>query len=84
MPSALALDGATLDRSGAMRGDTVHFDIIDRDGNMVSATPSGGWLQSSPTIPETRLLPRHPRAAVLARGGPSRTRSRPASARARR
>ena len=35
-----------------MRGDTVHFDIIDRDGNMVSATPSGGWLQSSPMIPE--------------------------------
>ena len=34
------------------RGDTVHFDIIDRAGNMISATPSGGWLQSSPTIPE--------------------------------
>jgi len=33
-------------------GDTVHFDIIDCDGNMVSATPSGGWLQSSPVIPE--------------------------------
>lgn len=34
------------------RGDTVHLDVIDRWGNMVSATPSGGWLQSSPTIPE--------------------------------
>lgn len=33
------------------RGDTVHLDIIDRWGNMVSATPSGGWLQSSPVIP---------------------------------
>ncbi|MBM9596049.1 gamma-glutamyltransferase family protein [Roseitranquillus sediminis] len=33
------------------RGDTVHLDIIDADGNMVSATPSGGWLQSSPVIP---------------------------------
>lgn len=33
------------------RGDTVHIDVIDRDGNMVSVTPSGGWLQSSPTIP---------------------------------
>ncbi|MGA0394502.1 MAG: gamma-glutamyltransferase family protein [Rhodospirillales bacterium] len=33
-------------------GDTVHFDIIDKDGNMISGTPSGGWLQSSPTIPE--------------------------------
>lgn len=33
------------------RGDTVHIDVIDRWGNMVSATPSGGWLQSSPIIP---------------------------------
>ena len=35
----------------ARRGDTVHLDIVDRWGNMVSATPSGGWLQSSPVIP---------------------------------
>jgi gamma-glutamyltranspeptidase / glutathione hydrolase len=34
------------------RGDTVHIDCIDAEGNMVSATPSGGWLQSSPVIPE--------------------------------
>ena len=33
-------------------GDTCHIDVIDKDGNMVSATPSGGWLQSSPVIPE--------------------------------
>lgn len=33
------------------RGDTVHIDVIDREGNMVSVTPSGGWLQSSPTVP---------------------------------
>lgn len=33
------------------RGDTVHVDVIDRWGNMVSATPSGGWLQSNPIIP---------------------------------
>ncbi|HFA59269.1 MAG TPA: gamma-glutamyltransferase family protein, partial [Rhodospirillales bacterium] len=33
-------------------GDTCHVDVIDRFGNMVSATPSGGWLQSSPVIPE--------------------------------
>ena len=38
--------------SAAVRGDTVHFDIVDQAGNMVSATPSGGWLQSSPVIPE--------------------------------
>ena len=42
----------TVGRFGEVRGDTVHFDIIDRDGNMISATPSGGWLQSSPVIPE--------------------------------
>jgi len=33
------------------RGDTCHLDVTDRWGNMVSATPSGGWLQSSPVIP---------------------------------
>src|SRR5262249_40314278 len=42
----------TVGRPGEMRGDTVHFDIVDAAGNMVSATPSGGWLQSSPVIPE--------------------------------
>ena len=33
------------------RGDTCHLDVADRFGNLVSATPSGGWLQSSPAIP---------------------------------
>jgi len=33
-------------------GDTVHLDVVDAAGNMISATPSGGWLQSSPVIPE--------------------------------
>jgi gamma-glutamyltranspeptidase / glutathione hydrolase len=42
----------TVGRLGTMRGDTVHFDIVDQAGNMVSATPSGGWLHSSPVIPE--------------------------------
>ncbi len=52
---AVAAAGAgepTVGRLGEMRGDTVHFDIVDRAGNMISATPSGGWLQSSPVIPE--------------------------------
>ena len=35
-----------------IEGDTVHLDVVDRWGNMVAATPSGGWLQSSPAIPE--------------------------------
>jgi gamma-glutamyltranspeptidase/glutathione hydrolase len=34
------------------RGDTVHVDVVDRFGNMVSATPSGGWLWGAPVIPE--------------------------------
>jgi gamma-glutamyltranspeptidase/glutathione hydrolase len=42
----------TVGRIGEVRGDTVHFDIVDQAGNMVSATPSGGWLQSSPVIPD--------------------------------
>ncbi|WP_459615398.1 gamma-glutamyltransferase family protein [Bordetella sp. 2513F-2] len=38
-------------RASARRGDTTHVDVIDRWGNMVSATPSGGWFQSSPIVP---------------------------------
>jgi gamma-glutamyltranspeptidase/glutathione hydrolase len=37
---------------GVTRGDTCHIDVVDARGNMISVTPSGGWLQSSPTIPE--------------------------------
>jgi gamma-glutamyltranspeptidase/glutathione hydrolase len=84
-PAAIAAAGAgepTVGRLGGTRGDTVHFDIVDEAGNMVSATPSGGWLQSSPVIPElgfclgTRaqmfwLEERHP--AALAPGKRPRT-----------
>ena len=42
----------TVARLGVIGADTVHIDVIDRWGNMVSATPSGGWLQSSPVVPE--------------------------------
>ena len=40
----------------ARRGDTVHIDVIDRHGNMIAAMPSGGWLQSSPVIPELGFM----------------------------
>jgi gamma-glutamyltranspeptidase/glutathione hydrolase len=36
---------------GPVEGDTCHLDVVDRYGNAVSATPSGGWLHSSPVIP---------------------------------
>jgi len=45
------LGDPTIGARGAGRGDTCHLDVVDRWGNMVSATPSGGWLQSSPAIP---------------------------------
>jgi gamma-glutamyltranspeptidase/glutathione hydrolase len=42
----------TVAASGDTRGDTCHIDVVDAAGNLVSATPSGGWLQSSPYIPD--------------------------------
>jgi len=50
--SAAGAGEPTVGRMGQTRGDTVHIDVIDKDGNMFTATPSGGWLQSSPVIPE--------------------------------
>ncbi len=35
----------------SQRGDTCHVCVVDRWGNTVAATPSGGWLTSSPVIP---------------------------------
>ena len=32
-------------------GDTTHLDAVDSEGNMVAATPSGGWIGTSPVIP---------------------------------
>ncbi|MDX1814995.1 MAG: gamma-glutamyltransferase family protein, partial [Thermodesulfobacteriota bacterium] len=32
------------------KGDTTHLDAADQWGNMMSATPSGGWFRSSPVI----------------------------------
>jgi gamma-glutamyltranspeptidase / glutathione hydrolase len=40
-----------LGRTVGTRGDTCHVDVVDRHGNLVSATPSGGWLHGSPVIP---------------------------------
>jgi len=36
--------------SSDLRGDTTHLDVADSEGNMVSITPSGGWIWSSPVI----------------------------------
>ncbi|MEU8961668.1 gamma-glutamyltransferase [Streptomyces sp. NPDC048491] len=42
----------TVAQDGATVGDTCHLDVVDRWGNMIAATPSGGWLQSNPVVPE--------------------------------
>ena len=31
-------------------GDTTHADAVDHEGNLFAATPSGGWIPSSPVI----------------------------------
>ncbi|MGH8866530.1 MAG: gamma-glutamyltransferase family protein [Actinomycetes bacterium] len=50
--AAGVVGGRTSDAErGMVAGDTCHVDVVDRFGNMVSATPSGGWLQSSPVVP---------------------------------
>jgi gamma-glutamyltranspeptidase/glutathione hydrolase len=55
LPSPASLAGGlgepTLGRGRVAGGDTCHLDVVDRWGTLVSATPSGGWLQSSPVIP---------------------------------
>ncbi|WP_262056585.1 gamma-glutamyltransferase family protein [Streptomyces sp. STR69] len=43
---------ARITADGGTRGDTCHLDVVDRWGNMIAATPSGGWLQSNPVVPE--------------------------------
>ncbi|HEX4247573.1 MAG TPA: gamma-glutamyltransferase [Pseudonocardia sp.] len=50
--SAVGVGEPTVARDGATSGDTCHVDVVDRWGNMVAATPSGGWLQSNPVVPE--------------------------------
>jgi gamma-glutamyltranspeptidase / glutathione hydrolase len=50
-PAGATAGEPTMGHLTERRGDTVHLDVIDRWGNLVSATPSGGWLQSSPIIP---------------------------------
>jgi gamma-glutamyltranspeptidase/glutathione hydrolase len=51
LPRLVAAE-ATAGAGDPTRGDTVHIDVADRFGNLVSATPSGGWLHSSPVIRE--------------------------------
>ncbi len=44
-------DAGSESGSSRQQGDTCHVSVADRFGNLVAATPSGGWLHSSPVIP---------------------------------
>ncbi|WP_030623003.1 gamma-glutamyltransferase family protein [Streptomyces sclerotialus] len=57
------------------KGDTCCVSATDSEGNMVVATPSGGWLKSSPVVPGlgfplgtrgqmANLVPGHPNAVA--------------------
>jgi gamma-glutamyltranspeptidase/glutathione hydrolase len=51
-PGSVAMTSAP--RAGqrwpVVTGDTTHVDAVDRWGNLFSATPSGGWIGSSPVV----------------------------------
>ncbi|MBV9603027.1 MAG: gamma-glutamyltransferase, partial [Chloroflexi bacterium] len=48
--SAVAAAAPAPERWPAFTGDTTHVDAVDRWGNLFSATPSGGWIGSSPVV----------------------------------
>lgn len=69
---AVGVGEPTVTKAGVTKGDTCHIDVVDRWGNMVAATPSGGWLQSSPAIPELGFcLGSRLQMTWLEPGGPS-------------
>ncbi len=49
-PGSIAMAAAAADRWPVVSGDTTHVDAVDRWGNLFSATPSGGWIGSSPVV----------------------------------
>ncbi|MDQ2848752.1 MAG: gamma-glutamyltransferase [Actinomycetota bacterium] len=51
LPSSGTTGEPTVASSGESKGDTCQVSVVDRFGTMVAATPSGGWLHSSPLIP---------------------------------
>jgi gamma-glutamyltranspeptidase/glutathione hydrolase len=51
-PGSIAMAAAPRagERWPVVSGDTTHVDAVDRWGNLFSATPSGGWIGSSPVV----------------------------------
>jgi gamma-glutamyltranspeptidase / glutathione hydrolase len=50
-PGSVAVAAAGgAERWPVVTGDTTHVDAVDRWGNLFAATPSGGWIGSSPVV----------------------------------
>lgn len=52
LTAAVGIGEPTVSDNRPSTGDTCHIDVVDSRGMMISATPSGGWFQASPTIPD--------------------------------
>ena len=48
--SVASAAAASAGRWPVVTGDTTHVDVVDRWGNLFAATPSGGWIGSSPVV----------------------------------
>jgi gamma-glutamyltranspeptidase/glutathione hydrolase len=53
------------EKSGAIAGDTTCVDVVDKDGNLFSATPSSGWLLSGAFIAGDTGVPLSNRMTVF-------------------
>jgi len=64
-PSATYTPHSQGDKSGATAGDTTCVDVVDRDGNLFSATPSSGWLLAGAFIAGDTGVPLSNRMTVF-------------------
>ena len=53
------------EKSGAVAGDTTCVDVVDKDGNLFSATPSSGWLLSGAFVAGDTGVPLSNRMTVF-------------------
>jgi gamma-glutamyltranspeptidase/glutathione hydrolase len=49
-PGSIAPEAVGAAAWPVVTGDTTHVDAVDRWGNLFAATPSGGWIGSSPVV----------------------------------
>lgn len=50
VPPYVSFDVAEKKQGLIHPGDTTHLDVADAEGNFIAATPSGGWIPTSPVI----------------------------------